>query len=138
MEIYYTKAPDGSTVVFFPHAKTDFSDGVYGQSGHDLSNAFANGVVAAGDLLEITTTYRPADEDGNGTKLTYLGPDHFAFGGMQGNHHFIPEKPYDGMPEGMIEGGITSWKKVGHTTAEEWNSMMREVFGDRVIKDQQA
>lgn len=104
---------------------------INGVSGRDLLLKFSNGEVKRGDVLEITTAYRPADEDGKGTRLLYLGPDRFGFGGPDVKHHFHPERPYQGMPNNMIEGLITSWKKVGHITPADWSRMMEETFGPR-------
>lgn len=134
VEFEYTQLQNGAHVATFPREKMFFPDGARGSNGYDLSNAFALGVVISGDVLEITSAFRPPDEKGNGTKLIYMEPDSPLFGGMDGTHKFIPERPYEGMPEVLMEGMISSWKRVGHVTEDEWNSMMKETFGDRVIE----
>lgn len=119
----------------FPNQKKDFSDGVFGSNGLDLANAFSTKAVQTGDVLEITTEYFPADEEGKGRRLMYLQPDEFMFEGLGGKHKFHPEKPAKNMPNIMIEGLITSWRKVGHTTPEEWSKMMEEVFGPKIRRE---
>jgi hypothetical protein len=100
----------------FPDAKTDFSDGVYGETVEDLANAERQKVVQSGDLIELSAY-------GKHQILMYLGRDTFA----PEDHFFYPEKPYVGMPNNIIIGHIQGWKKVGHWTSDEWNEMMRAV-----------
>jgi len=105
----------------YPDSKTDFSDGAYGRNQYDLSNAFQQGVVEAGDILNVLAI-------GHEERLLYRGPGSF----MPGEHSFLPEKPYEDMPYNIIIKEIYWWEKVGHWTVEEWKAMRREVFGDPI------
>ncbi len=98
--------------------KVDFRDGVYGKDSYDLYNAVHQGKVETGDILEVNA-YQETK------KYFYQGVDTF----KPGTHHFWPEKPYAGMPQSILLGyaEITGWKKIGHYSVDEWNTMMREV-----------
>ena len=88
---------------------------VSGLDSFSLQNAYVDGFVKHGDIIEIDT---PKGKE----RLIYLGPDKFSLG----EQHFLPERPYMEMPCQIIYSDkyIGAWKKIGHKTPAEWNAEM--------------
>lgn len=82
--------------------------------------------VSFRDVLEVTTSNRPADERGKGSRTIYLGPSHGDK--YPGVILFYLDEPNENAPRLVTpQRGLTSWKRVGVATEEEWELLKREV-----------
>lgn len=94
-----------------------------------LTDDFDDGKIQIGDIVELETIYIPADKDGHGRRLVYLGPSQTV--ANKGRLHFFTEEIPNEEQTLMREGFITSWKKVGHRSGH-WDELLKESFGDKL------
>ena len=113
----YTVTPKGVDF-HYSNLTNNSPQSIHGMDAFDLALAVKEGKVETGDILEVNA-YQETK------KYFYQSVDTF----KPGTHHFWPEKPYVGMPQSIILGyaEITGWKKIGHYSMDQWNTMMREV-----------
>lgn len=108
----------------FPLAKTDFSQGPFGNNAFDLANAHTLQVVRIGDVLSMDVEVVPGEQMPT-VRLLYMGP---ATNGpskaSDTQHSFLPEEPNMGLRGLFVGNEFTKWQKVGHITPDTWNAMV--------------
>lgn len=98
---------------------------ISGRTDLDLLRAGQDRRIVLRDVLEVTASNRPANEEGKGSRAIYLGPSHGD--PYPGNILFYIDLQDENAPKLVTERGLTGWKKVGEATPEEWDSLMKEI-----------
>jgi len=115
------KSFEGIKVYVASWAKIDFSDGVNGYGGYDLSSAFVQKEIVLGDIVthiyyEQTTTGEIKEKR---VDLVYIGPADLKHGGRLGYHKFLREGKDAGRNVLYFGRANVRWEKTGHISKEE-------------------